>query len=73
VHLSPASLVKLFGEAHRTLQKGGSILLATPAAWSDGLLQMLARLNLVSEEEIKEHVICIHITSDRLVFWKSWF
>jgi hypothetical protein len=34
---------------------------------------MLARLNLVSEEEIKEHVICIHITSDRLVFWKSWF
>lgn len=55
-HLNPAGLVKLFGEAHRTLRKGGLILLTTPAAWSDGLLQVLARLNLVSAEEIKEHV-----------------
>jgi hypothetical protein len=31
------------------------IIMTTPAAWSDGLLHMLARLGLVSSEEINEH------------------
>ncbi len=55
-HLNPNSLVSLFQEAHRTLRPGGIVVITTPAAWSDGLLKAMARLNLVSAEEINEHV-----------------
>jgi SAM-dependent methyltransferase len=72
-HLSPASLVQLFGEAHRTLRKEGMILLTSPAAWSDGLLQMMSRLNLVSEEEIKEHVYVYTLPLIGWYFGKAGF
>jgi SAM-dependent methyltransferase len=55
-HLNPASLERLLQEAHRTLRPGGHLIITTPAAWSDGLLHAMAKLNLVSEEEINEHV-----------------
>jgi SAM-dependent methyltransferase len=55
-HLNPTTLVELFREAHRTLKPGGMLILTTPANWSDGLLAMMASLNLVSKEEIHEHV-----------------
>ena len=55
-HLNPASLVILFQEGYRALAPGGLIVLTTPAAWSDGLLRWMARLQLVSAEEIGEHV-----------------
>ena len=55
-HLNPASLVVLFQEGYRTLAPGGLMVLTTPAAWSDGLLRWMARLQLVSAEEIGEHV-----------------
>ena len=55
-HLNPNSLVSIFTEAHRTLQPGGILMLTTPSAWSDTLLHVMARLRLVSEEEINEHV-----------------
>lgn len=55
-HLHPSSLVALFEEAHRVLQPGGLIILTTPTAWTNGLLHWLARLALVSAEEINEHV-----------------
>ncbi len=55
-HLNPNSLVKLFQEAHRTLRVGGLMIITTPAAWSDGILRTMARLRLVSSEEINEHV-----------------
>lgn len=55
-HLNPASLTKLFSEAHRTLLPGGMVIITTPAAWSDPLLRWMARLSLVSAEEINEHV-----------------
>lgn len=55
-HLNPASLVSLFQEAHRVLQAGGILIVTTPAAWSDGLLQWMSRARLVSAEEINEHV-----------------
>ena len=72
-HLNPVSLVQLFGEAHRTLRKEGIILLTTPAAWSDGLLQMMSRLNLVSEEEIKEHVYVYTLPLIGWYFGKAGF
>lgn len=55
-HVNPASLEELLREAHRTLRPGGRIILTTPAAWSDGLLKLMARVGLVSAEEINEHV-----------------
>ena len=55
-HLNPTSLVSLFKEAYRTLKPGGIIIITTPSAWSDGLLHFMARVRLVSPEEINEHV-----------------
>jgi SAM-dependent methyltransferase len=55
-HLDPNSLTQLFQEVYRTLQPGGKLILTTPAAWSDGLLHWMARINLVSHQEIDEHV-----------------
>jgi hypothetical protein len=46
----------LLKEAHRTLKPGGRVIITTPSAWSDGLLHLMARLRLVSAEEIDEHV-----------------
>ncbi len=54
-HLNPDSLALLFRESRRVLKQGGMVILTTPAAWSDGLLKLMARLNLVSAEEIHEH------------------
>ena len=54
-HLDPDSMALLFKESRRVLKPGGMVILTTPAAWSDGLLKFMARLNLVSAEEIHEH------------------
>ena len=54
-HLDPDSMALLFQESHRVLHPDGMVILTTPAAWSDGLLKFMARLNLVSAEEIHEH------------------
>jgi SAM-dependent methyltransferase len=54
-HLDPTSMAQLFQESCRVLKPGGMVILTTPAAWSDGLLKLMARLRLVSAEEIHEH------------------
>ncbi|SRR5581483_765500 len=54
-HLNPDSMALLFRESRRVLKPGGMTILTTPAAWSDGLLKFMARINLVSAEEIHEH------------------
>lgn len=54
-HFNPASMVRLFSDIYRVLKPRGMVILTTPAAWSDRLLHILARMNLVSKEEINEH------------------
>ncbi len=54
-HLDPAALERLFLECRRVLAPGGRLVVTTPAAHADGLLHLLARLGLVSREEIDEH------------------
>jgi len=55
-HLNPTSLTGLFREIFRVIMPGGQVIITRPAAWSDRLLHLMARLNLVSKEEIDEHV-----------------
>jgi SAM-dependent methyltransferase len=54
-HLDPSLMALLFKEVYRVLKPGGQVILTTPAAWSDGLLKLMARVRLVSAEEIHEH------------------
>jgi SAM-dependent methyltransferase len=54
-HLDPALMALLFKEIYRVLKPQGEVILTTPAAWSDGLLKFMARVSLVSAEEIHEH------------------
>ena len=54
-HLDRTKLTSLFQEAYRVLRPGGRVIITTPAAWSDKLLRGMARVHLVSAEEIEEH------------------
>jgi SAM-dependent methyltransferase len=54
-HLDPDALPGLLAEIRRVLKPGGQLVLTTPHAFADGILRALARLGLVSREEIEEH------------------
>jgi SAM-dependent methyltransferase len=54
-HLNPDIAIQIFSEMHRMLCPGGVAVVTTPASWSDGLLHAMARIGLVSSEEIHEH------------------
>lgn len=56
-HLTPESLQKLLTDIHRVLAPGGKYIFTTPVSWTHGLLKIMARLRLVSAEEIDEHEI----------------
>ncbi len=54
-HIEPARLVALVGDIRRVLRPGGVYILTTPAAWTDGLLRIMAKLKLVNPVLIAEH------------------
>jgi SAM-dependent methyltransferase len=54
-HLETAALRRLLHEIHRVLRPGGLYVLTTPARWTEGLLKLMSRLGLVSDEEVSEH------------------
>lgn len=54
-HIKPEVLPPLLNEIYRVLKPGGMYVMTTPASWSDGLLKIMARLRLVSADEIDEH------------------
>ena len=56
-HLDPAGLPTLLAEMRRVLRPGGRLILTTPHAASDPVLRILARIGLVSREEIEEHQV----------------
>ena len=72
-HLNPASLVRLFQESHRVVAPGGVVVLTTPASWSNGLLKAMAKVNLVSAEEIDEHVFTYTLPLLGWYFGKAGF
>jgi SAM-dependent methyltransferase len=72
-HLNPSSLILLFQEAFRVLVPGGSVILTTPASWSDSLLRRMAGLNLVSSQEINEHIFAYTLPLLGWYFGKAGF
>ncbi len=54
-HLNAWQLPSLFAEVFRILKPGGICIVTTPASWTDGLLGIMSKLNLVSSTEIHEH------------------
>ena len=54
-HIDPHRLVGLLQEIRRILKSNGIYVMTTPAAWTDGLLKMMAHARLVSLVEIEDH------------------
>ena len=54
-HIDPQRLVQLVSEIRRLLKPGGIYILTTPAAWTDSLLRLMAKLNMVDQVMIAEH------------------
>lgn len=54
-HLPPERVPGLLADIRRVLRPGGTLVLTTPACWTDPLLRVLARLRLVSPVEIEDH------------------
>lgn len=54
-HIEPEKVLNILREINRILKNDGMLIITTPAAWTDNLLRLLAKLNIVSKEEINEH------------------
>ena len=54
-HLRLMRLIPIMMEVHRILKPGRKYILTTPPLWTRLLLRLMARLGLVSPEEIREH------------------
>jgi SAM-dependent methyltransferase len=54
-HLDRPVVARTMTEIHRVLRPGGWLVITTPAPWTDLILKSMARIRLVSAEEITEH------------------
>lgn len=54
-HLDNDKLILVLSEIRRVLKKDGLYIITTPAPWSDKLLHQMAKVGLISSEEIHEH------------------
>jgi len=54
-HIENNDLVPILKEICRMLKQNGIFIITTPAPWSDKLLHFMARVGLISAEEIHEH------------------
>lgn len=54
-HLDEEKINFVLQNVKRVLKKGGIFIITTPAPWSDNLLHQMAKVNLISSEEIHEH------------------
>lgn len=72
-HLDPSGLEQLLKETHRVLKPGGRVIITTPSAWTDRLLRVMARVGLVSAEEIEEHTYAYTLPLLGWYFGKAGF
>jgi SAM-dependent methyltransferase len=56
-HVSFPRIQELLRDIDRILKPGGTFVVTTPAAWTEGLLLALAKMKLVSSEEIHDHKV----------------
>lgn len=54
-HIEPDRLVDIHRSIYRILKPDGLCVLTTPAFWTEGLLRLLAKWNVISDAPIKEH------------------
>jgi cyclopropane fatty-acyl-phospholipid synthase-like methyltransferase len=54
-HINLDEVDRVFKEFHRVLKEDGQIILTTPTPLSKPLLELLARLNIISRNEIQDH------------------
>jgi SAM-dependent methyltransferase len=54
-HIEPERLIGLVADIRRVLRPGGVFIVTTPAAWADGLLQIMAKLKMVNPVLLAEH------------------
>ena len=54
-HIEPHKVTNVVSEVYRIMKPGGVFIITTPAVWADGILKIMAKLRLVSGEEINEH------------------
>lgn len=54
-HIPNDAAVPLLRELRRVLVPDGIVVVTTPASWTGGILWTMAKLGLVSREEIEEH------------------
>lgn len=54
-HIERADLKFVMEEIFRILRKDGILILTTPSPWSDGILYLMAKIGLISKEEMDEH------------------
>jgi SAM-dependent methyltransferase len=72
-HVEPEIAAKILQESYRALASGGVLIVTTPAAWSDGLLRAMAKLGLVSPEEIHEHAFAYSLPSLSVALGQAGF
>lgn len=54
-HIDGSKLNKFLKEIFRVLKKNGIFIITTPSPWSDRLLHQMAKVGLISSEEIHDH------------------
>ncbi len=54
-HIQPSKLIYILKEIKRVLRGNGRFILTTPAPWSAPLLWFLAKIRVISSEEIYDH------------------
>lgn len=72
-HIELEKMERLTREICRILKDGGILIITTPAFWTGKLLKIMAKLRLVSPEEIAEHKTGYHPGVIREILTKAKF
>ncbi len=72
-HVDANLIQSLVDEVRRVLKPGGLYVMTTPSYWTEGLLKVLARLGMVSHEELDEHKRQYRPSDIRSIFLNAGF